>query len=259
MRSIYKVLVVFGFNPKVFLTAIRGLSWYLKDYRLLKKKLRGNTEFEITKFFPIITEKFDEAGTMNGHYFNQDLYVAKLIHKANPIKHVDIGSRTDGFVAHLAVFREVEVFDIRNIESTVENISFTRADLSSPTFDKINYTDSLSCLHAIEHFGLGRYGDMIDPDGHVLALSNMWGVLKSGGRFYLSTPIGPQRIEFNAHRVFSVRYLMDLFESKFDIVSFSYIDDKGNLNINQDLNNSKHVAENFGCEYGCGIFEMIKK
>jgi hypothetical protein len=87
----------------------------------------------------------------------------------------------------------------------------------------------------------------------------MWGVLKSGGRFYMSTPIGPQRIEFNAHRVFSVRYLMDLFESKFDIVSFSYIDDKGNLNVNQDLKNSKHVAENFGCEYGCGIFEMIKK
>jgi hypothetical protein len=28
------------------------------------------------------------------------------------------------------------------------------------------YCDSLSCLHALEHFGLGRYGDPIDPRGH---------------------------------------------------------------------------------------------
>ena len=259
MRLIYKIFVVFGFDPRTFLAAIRGLFWFFKDYRKLKAKLKGNTEFQITKLFPILTEKFSEAGVMKGHYFNQDLYVAKLIYGANSTKHVDIGSRTDGFVAHLAVFREVEVFDIREIKSTVENISFTRADLSSSSFNHIAYTDSLSCLHAIEHFGLGRYGDTIDPEGHILALENMWKALKVGGKFYFSTPIGPQRIEFNAHRVFSVHYLLKLFESKYDIVSFSYINNKGDLVVNQDLNNPKLVSENFGCTYGCGIFEMIKK
>jgi SAM-dependent methyltransferase len=196
---------------------------------------------------------------MKGHYFNQDLHVAKLIYGANSTKHVDIGSRTDGFVAHLVVFREVEVFDIRDIKSTVEKISFTWADLSSSSFNHIEYTDSFSCLHAIEHFGLARYGDTIDPEGQILALENMWRTLKVGGKFYFSTPIGPQRIKVNAYRVFSVRYLFELFESKYDIVSFSYINDKGDLVVNQDLNNPEFVSENFGCIYGCGIFEMIKK
>lgn len=66
----------------------------------------------------------------------------------------------------------------------------------------VNYCDSISSLHAIEHFGLGRYGDPIDYFGYLKALQNIAKIVKTGGTFYFSVPIGPQRIEFNAHRVF---------------------------------------------------------
>ena len=117
--------------------------------------------------------------------------------------------------------------------------------------------DSLSCLHAIEHFGLGRYGDPVNYDGHILGLDNLYAMLEKGGRLYISVPIGPQRIEFNAHRIFSVSYVLACFEGKYRIGRFSFIDDRGELHENVSLMHDS-VQNNFECRYGCGIFEMTK-
>ena len=76
--------------------------------------------------------------------------------------------------------------------------------------------DSISSLHALEHFGLGRYGDKIDPYGYMKGITNITKVLKSKGIFYFSVPMGKQRIEFNAHRIFNLRYLL-----KFNTQGFS--------------------------------------
>ncbi|NQU54975.1 MAG: DUF268 domain-containing protein [Bacteroidetes bacterium] len=195
---------------------------------------------------------------MSGHYFHQDLYVARLINLANPKKHLDIGSRTDGFIAHVASFREVELIDIRPIKSKVKNICFRKADLLELPSDLIDYCDSISSLHAIEHFGLGRYGDPIDYFGYLKAISNITKILRSGGRFYFAVPIGPQRIEFNAHRVFSLEYLINILSENYEINSFSYVDDKGDFFENTELTKD-NMESNLGCRYGCGIFILIKK
>ncbi|MBT3621750.1 MAG: DUF268 domain-containing protein [Flavobacteriales bacterium] len=195
---------------------------------------------------------------MSGHYFHQDLHIAKRIYNNNPKKHLDIGSRIDGFIAHLAVFRKVEVLDIRSLDSKVENIVFKQEDLMQPQVSLYDYCDSISSLHAIEHFGLGRYGDQVDYFGYLKALNNIAKILRKGGVFYFSVPIGPQRIEFNAHRVFSLSYLITLLEKDYDIVDFSFVDDKGDLNTSVQLN-QKDIIKNYGCHYGCGIFELIKK
>ena len=93
-----------------------------------------------------------------------------------------------------------------------------------------DYCDSISCLHALEHFGLGRYGDRVDYNGHLLGWENIYKMLKKGGKCYFSVPIGKQRIEFNAHRVFSVEYLVNvMIGSRYKIDSFSYVNDKGDL------------------------------
>jgi len=85
--------------------------------------------------------------------------VARKIFHNNPKKHIDIGSRQDGFVAHVASFREIKLLDIRPQSSVVKNISFKQAYLTQSSFQLINCSDSISSLHAIEHFGLGRYND----------------------------------------------------------------------------------------------------
>lgn len=256
--QLYKTLRLFGFDPIAFITAIRGLQFYFHDLSEIKKQKGQDSKFIFGRNFPILHERRSESGTMSGHYFHQDLFVARKIYINNPLRHIDIGSRTDGFVAHIAVFREIEIFDIRNQKSKVQNIVFKQADLTNLPDELINYCDSISSLHAIEHFGLGRYGDPIDYLGHEKAIENIYHILKSNGKFYFSVPIGAQRIEFNAHRVFDIGYLIELLKPKFTIESFSYINDKGDLFKDVDLLPAQ-ILSNFNCHYGCGIFELTKR
>ena len=214
--------------------------------------------FPFGKPFPCLNDRKAQSGEGRGHYFHQDLLVARRIFQNCPQCHVDIGSRIDGFVAHVAVFREIEVIDIRPLTTPITNVRFIQGDLMAGVDERLHdYSDSLSCLHALEHFGLGRYGDPIDFDGHLHGFENMSKILRSGGKFYFSVPIGPQRIEFNAHRIFSLGYLLQLFAGKFQVDGFSLVDDAGDLRENIALE-PREVENNFGCQCGCGIFELTK-
>jgi len=239
------------------LKTLRGIPLYFSDLAALKKQKGNNDEFFFGTPYPIFSDRFVESGTIRGYYFHQDLLMARRIYKNQPKKHIDIGSRIDGFVAHVASFREIEIFDIRPLKSTSKNMIFRQADLMNLPAGMAGYCDSVSSLHAIEHFGLGRYGDPIDYFGHVKAIENIHKILKPGGKFYFSVPMGKQRIEFNAHRVFDVSYLVALFRGKFKIDQFSYVNDAGDLFEDAPLNEAG-LKDNYGCSYGCGIFEMTK-
>ena len=236
-------------------------KWFKKDVAEFKSKLGDNIDFEFLKLRPVLNERFADAGTATGVYFHQDLLAAQLIYKNNPVRHIDIGSRTDGFVAHVASYRNIETVDIRPLISKVNNISFLQLDLMEDIKPELeNITDSLSCLHVIEHFGLGRYGDKIDPDGHIKGFKSMIKLLKPKGEFYFSTPMGKQRIEFNAHRVFSLRYLVNLVKDDFDIKDFYYIDEAGDLQHPDTWDNDANIDSNFGCAVeGCAFFILTKK
>lgn len=239
----------------------KSTSWFIKDYKLFKKMYENNLEFKISNNYPCVKDKFSISGNIGsgGHYFLQDIYVAREIFNNNPSKHIDIGSRIDGFIAHLSVFKEVEVFDIRPQSNIIKNVIFKQADLMNIDYDKINYCDSISCLHSIEHFGLGRYGDKIDPNGHLLGFNSITQILKKGGLFYFSVPMGiPNRVEFNAHRVFSLEYLKNWIEKDFIIEKFTYIDD--DYKIFEDVKlNDLNVKNSCYCFHGCGIFTLKKK
>ena len=252
----FGILLTRGFNL-IFPKNLRGFLFYLRDLLRIKKQQQNNKDF-LLKYYPKLTDRFEKAGILSGDYFHQDLLVAKKIFAANPVKHIDIGSRIDGFVSHVAVFREIEIFDIREQISCIENIRFTRADLMEFPENLENYCDSISALHSIEHFGLGRYGDPIDYNGHLKAIINITKILKPSGFFYFSVPIGKQRIEFNAHRVFSVPYLWDILKENYRLISFSYVDDAGNLHENVEFIN-KSIEDSFACHCGCGIFELQKR
>ncbi len=260
VRGPLKLLGMIGFDPLKTARFIRNAPGYFLDLWKLKKQEKASSRrFRLGRLYPCLDDKYEENGQIKGHYFHQDLLVAKRIHHNNPVLHVDIGSRIDGFVAHVASFRHLEVFDIRPMKNKIPNVNFIQANLMNPISNNlVDYCDSLSCLHAIEHFGLGRYGDPLEYDGYLRGLDNAFRVLKSGGKFYFSTPIGPQRIEFNAHRVFSMDYLIELFEGKYHIDHFFFVDDRGELTENASLN-QHNIQSNFGCNYGCGIFEMTKK
>jgi SAM-dependent methyltransferase len=234
------------------------MPFFLKDYREFKKQAKENlNDFTFGRFYPCFEDRFQESGTASGHYFHQDLFVAGKIFKNNPIKHVDIGSRMDGFVSHVASFRQIEFVDIRKLSTQIDNIHFIQGNMMDDNLNLKDYCDSISCLHALEHFGLGRYGDRIDYQGHLKGWNNIYRILKKKGKFYFSAPIGKQRIEFNAHRVFSMSYLLKMIEGRYQIDSFSYVNDAGDLIKNAAINENS-INNNFSCRYGCGIFELTK-
>ena len=203
--------------------------------------------------YPITSEYKESAGTASGHYFHQDLLVSQLIFQANPVRHIDIGSRIDGFVAHVAAFRKIEIFDIRALSGSKHpNIEYSQADLMLGADKEI--TDSLSCLHTIEHFGLGRYGDPINPAGYIVGFNNLIEMLKPNGVLYISFPIGTtNEVHFNAHRVFQPKDIFSWAPNKLNLLRFDYVDDIGDLHKNFDvLNNDLDVT------YGCGIYTFRK-
>ena len=254
LKTICRYITWFWLNPRKFVWALKNLWWFIKDYLKLKKQKDKN--FPIKCNYPCLHDKEDNAGVCKWDYFHQDLLVAQEIFKDNPEKHVDIASRIDWFVAHLATFREVEILDIRVIDSKIENIKFKQADLMNIWDDMRNYSSSISCLHAIEHFWLWRYWDTLDINWHIKWLDNIYKMLRKWWMLYFSTPIWKQRIEFNAHRVFSVKYLCDLFKDKYEILKFSYVDDNWELHCNIDV--LEWFNDNFWCLYGCWIFKLKK-
>jgi SAM-dependent methyltransferase len=253
-------LAFFGLDPSKSIRSLKGLPVYFHDLKTLKRQAQATgDQFPLVSLYPCLGERFTDSGSAAGHYFHQDLLVARRVYQNHPSHHVDVGSRMDGLVAHVASFREIEVIDIRPQRNPIPNVTFRQADMMAPLHESLHECcDSLSSLHAIEHFGLGRYSDPVRYDGHLLELNNMYSLLRKGGKFYISVPIGPQRIEFNAHRVFAISYLLDCFTGKFKVDVFSYVDDNGDLHENVVLSESE-VQRNFGCVFGCGIFELTKQ
>jgi hypothetical protein len=225
---------------------------FLRDLRRWRR-LGG----KVSTLFPILGDWTDQAGEASGAYFHQDLLVARRIYEAKPHRHVDVGSRIDGFVAHVAVFREIEVIDIRPMGSHIRNVRFVQADLMRGTHGLAASTDSLSCLHALEHFGLGRYGDPIDPSGHLKGFRSLIELLKPRATFYLSFPIGRPTVEYNAHRVFDCQEVLSWPGSELlRLDRFDFVDDKGAAHENIGLDAMRGQCAQL--KHGCGIYTFTR-
>jgi hypothetical protein len=248
------IFSIFGIDLLKFTITLYNIPKFIFESLKFYFNKENNFSFSL---YPILVDKFLEAGTTKSQYFHQDLYVASKIYKNNPENHYDIGSRIDGFVAHIASFRKINVLDIRPLKNRIHNISFFQQDIMEENQYLNQKIDSLSCLHAIEHFGLGRYGDKIDFNGHLKGLDNIFKMLKKNAMFYFSVPIGPNKIYFNAHRVFSIDYLLKYFSSKYELIEFAYVNDKGFFNQNFQIN-EKGLNILRKLKFGLGIF-ILKK
>ena len=211
---------------------------------------------QVDQFVPILGDHRGNAGRLDDHYFNQDILVAQQIFEKNPVRHIDIGSRLDGFIAHVATFRQIEVLDIRPMETSITNIRFRQADLMLLDPDLVDCCDSLSSLHVIEHFGLGRFGDPIDIDGHKKGFFNLTKMVKAGGTLYLSFPVGQARVLYNSCRVFDPGEVFFWPGAEtLELEGFSMVDDAGKVY----RNTRPEVAAKMNLRYGCGIYTFRKK
>lgn len=196
----------FGIDPLRFFRGMASLPAYFKDliaFSSMAKK--HNIPVALT---PALHDRRDNAGSLS-EYFWQDITAAQLINAAAPERHVDVGSLITGFVAYLASHRDIEILDIRPLTLEIPRVTFTQADILTPPAHLLNSLQSLSCLHTIEHFGLGRYGDPLSADGPFVGIERLCSLVAPGGALYLSTPMGRQRVEFNANWVLDPQGVID--------------------------------------------------
>jgi hypothetical protein len=252
MSFLARQAYVTGFQPRTLLTSVRKLPLYLRDaIRYKRLNPTASLRIRLRDAFPILTDMNDSAGVAGGHYFHQDLWAARKIFRTRPAEHLDIGSRVDGFIAHLLTFMPVTVVDIRPMTSDIPGLTFFQDDATELANIPSRTVHSLSTLHAAEHFGLGRYTDPIDPSACFRFMSALERVLAPGGRLYFSVPVGRERLEFNAHRVFAPGTILAGFP-ELQLVSFSYVGDDGSLYEDKD------PATMPASELACGLFEFTR-
>ncbi len=234
------------------ITTLRAVPYFLKN---LIRYIRLNKENSFRVCFKDIFyktyDRFNEAGTMSTHYFYQDLWAAKYLHQHKITEHVDVGSRLDGFIAHTLLFSAVCYIDVRPLKAKIDGLDFKQGSALALPFPD-NSVASLSCLHVIEHVGLGRYGDEVDPGGYRTAARELMRALAVGGILLIGVPVGRERVCFDAHRIFDPQTIVNAF-SGLKLLEFNLIDDKGQGIIN---NASFSVARQ--CNYGCGLFAFTK-
>lgn len=238
-----------------FSKILKAYYLYFKDMQKYNELSKDESNFRIDKknLNKQIFDRFDSAGSIDPHYFLQDIYFAKKIINRNVSKHYDIGSRIDGFISHLLSSQiNVTMIDIRPLPYTIDNLNFIEGNATNLNTIKDNSIDSLSSLHAVEHFGLGRYGDPLDPSAWKNALHEYERVISEDGTLYLSTPIGSEdMLCFNAHRIYNPNTIVKQLKN-LDLVSFAYIKDRkiyDNFNIDEYCETENYL---------CGLFEFKK-
>ena len=231
---------------------MKRIPRFLSEWRRYTKENPGKSfRATLETLHPVVTDYKLQAGEFDIHYFYQDIWAARRILKERPASHFDIGSRLDGFISHLLTFMDVTYIDVRPLKRAISGLHFLQADATrlEPLAD--NSVESISCLHAAEHFGLGRYNDPIDPRGPFKLMKALSRVLAPGGRLYFSVPLGKECVYFNAHRLFAPNTILEGFDG-LTLKSFSIISDDWELI--EDCSPADYQETN----YACGLFEWTK-
>ncbi len=235
------------------LRRLMALPWFISDYFKLKKALQSDKRFSmsLSDIKPILIDKTNTT-QFEPHYVYHPAWAARIVAKTNPAKHIDISSILQ-FSTIVSAFVPVEFYDYRPAHLKLSGYKSEHGDLTNLHFPS-DSVESLSCMHTLEHIGLGRYGDPIDAEGDIKAASELSRVLKVGGSFIFVTPVGKPRLEFNAHRIYSYEQVLAMFPT-LKLVEFSLVPDNFREQGFIESANPELVKDQ---DWGCGCFHFTK-
>lgn len=222
---------------------------YIPRYLLSYLEFMSKQPIKFLDTYPCLCD-WTENTPFDPHYFYQSAWLARSLASHPPVKHVDISSDVR-MIGIVSAFIPIEFLDYRPLNVDLPGLKCSGGSILNLPFPDESVV-SMSCLHVVEHIGLGRYGDPIDPNGSLNALVELERVMAPDAILYLSVPIGIERVCFNAHRVFSPDTIVSRLP-KMDLLSFSVVDDAGCFWPEYSIDKSKTL------DYGCGLFVMQKK
>ena len=223
------------------------------DYLSFRSKDKTR-RFSLSLFdiFPQIFDKTLKTG-FDRHYVYHTSWAARVVKEINPVVHIDIASSLY-FAGIVSAFVPVDFYDYRPADLKLSNLNSKQGDLLHLPFNDES-VPSLSCMHTIEHIGLSRYGDPIDPEGDIKACKELSRVLAKSGSLIFVTPVGKESvIEFNAHRIYTYEKVLALFPD-LTLKEFSLIPEYGE---NGPLIRNADPAALMTERYACGCFWFTK-
>jgi len=252
MALLLRIVRKLGYPRQLFYEFLFFPKYVVNIVRYLRTNNNPSFPMSIPDLYYATSDSKQPAGHVDSHYFLQDIWAARQVNAVKVDIHVDIGSRIDGFISHLlASNQKVTYLDWRAPEIKDPCFKFAQANVMSLPFPD-NSVKSLSCLHVLEHIGLGRYGDPVDSLGHVKATKELARVLSPGGVLLISVPIGKEKLCFDAHRVFDPKTILNLFKD-LGLIAYSYIDPAKN-----DVFPSNPMEDFSEKKYFCGLFAFRK-
>ncbi|MBU0750999.1 MAG: DUF268 domain-containing protein [Gammaproteobacteria bacterium] len=256
-RPVLKRLALFLFRAKApfgSFAPFAALMGYLRLFSDWRRFRSLGGQANVLDFYPCLFDKRAKS-SIDAHYFHQAVWAIRKIFQAGPLRHVDIGSDVN-FVGMLTAVVPVTFVDIRPLELTIPNYEGLNGSILFMPFPDAS-VESLSSLHVIEHIGLGRYGDPVDPKGSLKAAREVVRVLAPGGHAYISVPLGRPRVQFNGQRIFDVPQILSMFAG-LRLATFSRVDPAGLIVFDADPNEALPSDAGVGSDYGLGLFEFIK-
>jgi SAM-dependent methyltransferase len=229
--------------------SIKNYRRFSGDFQqFAQKQAQTEKRFSLTweERFPILNER-TKTSHFEPHYTYHPAWAARILASQNPKLHVDISS-TINFATLVSAFVPIEYYEYRPLEISLSGLTCKSADITNLPFPDESI-ESLSCMHVVEHIGLGRYGDELDYNGDLKAMFQLKRVLKKGGNLLFVVPVGKPRICFNAHRIYGYSQIMDYF-SGLKLKQFALVDDRRNFII--DAESTYASQQNYGC--GCWWF-----
>jgi hypothetical protein len=221
---------------------------YMGEFRKFKAISDGRFSINLSDAYPCLTDKI-KTTPFDQHYTYHPAWAARKLQQIAPKEHVDISSILS-FSTVISAFISTRFYDYRPAQIQLSNFTSGSQDLKQLTFED-DSIESLSCMHTIEHIGLGRYGDELDVQGDLKSIKELKRVLQPGGSLLFVTPVGRPKIEFNGHRIYSFEQVVQYFSPLF-LQEFSLITDSGGFIENADPASVKKQ------KYGCGCFWFKK-
>jgi SAM-dependent methyltransferase len=228
---------------------------FVNDFnRFSENAQRSESRFEFSwkNRNPYLHDRTSKTG-FDRHYVYHPAWAARILAKTTPEYHVDISS-TLYFCALVSAFMPVRFYDYRPAILVLEGLTSGSKDLTALDFAD-NSVKSLSCMHTVEHIGLGRYGDPVDYEGDLKAMRELTRVLAPGGDLLFVVPVGHKaQIQFNGHRIYTRELVLQCFKGlhlqEFTLIPECEVDGGLVVNPSADLL-AKQV-------YGCGCFWFKK-